>query len=206
MGLPSIELASFTPANNLLYISQRDGPVKTLAKGFPDQRPGGYAMSADSGMDLEEELLPLVSRDALHEYSRWTSFVKFVTDGDEHLSASSDLSCFSPFRWENLLEEVSEQWCSLVDWIECHHGDVTGRHCHGGAKVGAPSTWSGSGHVGRSKPPSARLVLECVWLRSSRTWADGSWRSLMKTPSRGRTHLASNFVRKSAASLSFWGT
>ena len=83
-------------------------------------------MSIDSGMDLEEELLPLVDRDALHEYSRWTSFVKFVTDGDEHLGASSDLSCFSPFRWENLLQEIGKQWCSSVNRIERHYGDVGG--------------------------------------------------------------------------------
>ena len=65
-------------------------------------------MFADSGMDLEEELFPLVSRDALHEYSRWTSLVKFVIECNEHLGASSDPSCFSPFRWENLIEEVGE--------------------------------------------------------------------------------------------------
>ena len=65
-------------------------------------------MSADSNMDLEEELFPLVGRDALHEYSRWTSLVKFITECDECLGASSNQSCFSPFGWENLLEEVGE--------------------------------------------------------------------------------------------------
>ena len=65
-------------------------------------------MFVDFGMDLEEELLALVSRDALHEYSQRTSFVKFVTECDEHLSALSDLSRFSPFGWENPLEEVGE--------------------------------------------------------------------------------------------------
>ena len=65
-------------------------------------------MSVDSGMDLEEELFPLVGRDALHEYTRWTSLVKFITDGDECLDALSDSSRFSPLQWENLLEEVGE--------------------------------------------------------------------------------------------------
>ena len=65
-------------------------------------------MSADFGMDLEEELFLLVGRDALHEYSRRTSLVKFITECDEHLGTSSDLSCFSPFWWENLLKEVGE--------------------------------------------------------------------------------------------------
>ena len=66
-------------------------------------------MSVDFSMDLEEELFSLVSHDALHEYSRWTSLVKFITEGDERLGASSNSSCFSPFRWENLFEEVGEQ-------------------------------------------------------------------------------------------------
>ena len=48
-------------------------------------------------MDLEEELLPSVDRDALHEYSQRTSFVEFVSDLDEGLGASGDLSCFGPF-------------------------------------------------------------------------------------------------------------
>ena len=108
MCSPSIELASFTPTDDLLCISWHGGPVKTLVKGFSDQRPRGCVMSADFGMDLEEELLALVGRDALYEYSRWTSFVEFVTDRDECLGASSDPSHFSPFRWENLLEEVGE--------------------------------------------------------------------------------------------------
>ena len=65
-------------------------------------------MFIDFGMDLEEELLALVGRDVLHEYSQRTPFVEFISDHDECLGTSSDLSCFSPFRWENLLEEVGE--------------------------------------------------------------------------------------------------
>ena len=41
---------------------------KTLAKGFSNQRPCGRVMSANLGMDLEEELPPLVGGDTLHEY------------------------------------------------------------------------------------------------------------------------------------------
>ena len=65
-------------------------------------------MSTDPGMDLKEELLPQVGRDALHEHPRWTPFVEFVTEHNEGLSTSSDPLGFSPFGWENLLEEVGE--------------------------------------------------------------------------------------------------
>ena len=65
-------------------------------------------MSADPGMDLEEELLPLVGRDALHEHPRWTPFVELITERDEGLDASTNSSGFNPFRWENLLEEIGE--------------------------------------------------------------------------------------------------
>ena len=68
----------------------------------------GRVMSIDPGMDLEEELLPLVGRDALHEHPQWTSFVEFVTERDEGLGASSDPLGFSPLGWENLLDEVGE--------------------------------------------------------------------------------------------------
>ena len=81
-------------------------------------------MSVDSSMDLEEELFPLVGRDTLHEYFRWTSLVKFLTKCDEGLGALGDPSCFSLLWWENLLEEVGEQRRSLVDLIECHHSDI----------------------------------------------------------------------------------
>ena len=68
MSLLSVELASLTPADDLLCLSQCSGLVKTLSKGFSDQRPWGRVMSVDSVKDLEEELFPLVGRDALHEY------------------------------------------------------------------------------------------------------------------------------------------
>ena len=106
--LPSVELASLTPMDDLLYLSQHSGPIKTLSKGFSNQRPRGRVMSVDSGMDLEEELLPLVGVDALHEHPRWTPFVEFITKHNEGLGASSDASGFSPFGWEILLEEVGE--------------------------------------------------------------------------------------------------
>ena len=69
MCLPSVELTSLTPMDGLLYISQRGGLVKTLAKGFSDQGPWGRMMPADPGMDLEEDLLPPAGGDALHEHS-----------------------------------------------------------------------------------------------------------------------------------------
>ena len=65
-------------------------------------------MFIDSGMDFEEKLFPLVGRDALHEYSQWAPLVNFITNGDERLGASSDSSRFSPFWWEDLLEEIGE--------------------------------------------------------------------------------------------------
>ena len=65
-------------------------------------------MSTNPSMDLEEELLPLVGGDALHEHPGWTLFVELVTEHDKGLGASSDSSGFSPFGRENLLEEVGE--------------------------------------------------------------------------------------------------
>ena len=79
-----------------------------MVKGFFDQRPRGCVMFVDPSMDLEEELLSLVGGDALHEHPQRTPFVDFITERDKVLGASSDPSGFSPFGWENLLEEVGE--------------------------------------------------------------------------------------------------
>ena len=79
-----------------------------MVKGFSNQQPWGRVMSANPSMDLEEELLPLVGGDALHEHPRWTLFVDFVTERDEGLGASSDPSGFSTFERKNLLDEVGE--------------------------------------------------------------------------------------------------
>ena len=114
-------------------------------------------MSIDSSLDFEEKLFPLVGQNALHETSQWTSLVKFITDGDERLDALSDSSCFSPFWWENLLEEVGEQWCCPVDRIKCHHDDVTGRRCHGGTKVGAPGHSVGVGARRGVRAPECQI-------------------------------------------------
>ena len=83
-------------------------------------------MPADPSMNLEEDLLPPAGGDALHEYPCRTPFVEFVTEHDEGLDASRDSSSFSPFRWENLLEEVGELWYSTIGLIECQYGDIRG--------------------------------------------------------------------------------
>ena len=203
MSLLSIEPTSFTPTDNLLYISQRGGLVKTLVEGFSDQRPQGHVVSTDFSMDFEEKLFPLVGRDALHEYSQWTSLVKFVTNSNERLSVSSDSLCFSPFWWENLLEEVGEQWCSLVGRIGCHHGDVTGQCCHGGAKVGAPDRSVGVGARRGVRAPECQIG---VGARLGRILMDAGRRLMeviYKDPIGRRFPSSANFVRKSVAALSF---
>ena len=56
-----------------------------------------------------------------------------------------------------------------------------------------------------SEPPSTGWASGCVWIELSRMLADSSWMSLMKTPLGDGSRLAANFLRKSAASLSFQG-
>ena len=60
----------------------------------------------------------------------------------------------------------------------------------------------GSEHPGVGWASGSR----CVRAGLSRMRVDGSWRSLTKTLSGDGIRLAASFARKSAASLSFWGT
>jgi hypothetical protein len=111
VGLPSIELTPLARAVNLLRISQCYRLVETLAEGLVDQRPRGRMVSTDASMDLQEELLALIGRDALHQHShhRWAALEKLTVDGEVRLGASGNPSCLGLVSWEDLIKEVGQQ-------------------------------------------------------------------------------------------------
>jgi len=89
---------------------------------------------------------------------------------------SSDSSCFSPFWWKNLLEEVGEQWCSPIDRIECHYGDVGGRCHHEGTRIGATEHLVGVEARREVRAPACQIS---VGVCLDRTFLDAG-RQLMK--------------------------
>jgi hypothetical protein len=62
-------------------------------------------------MDLQEEFLTLLGRDAFHEhfYPRWAAFVKVTVNGNKHLGASSNPLCLGSVSWEDLIEEIGQK-------------------------------------------------------------------------------------------------
>lgn len=124
---------------------------------------------ADSSMDFEEKLLSLLGRDTLHEYPRRTSFVKFITDSNECLGASSDLSCFSPFRWEDLLKDVGELRRPPVSRVERHDVAATGCGRYGGVRVRALERLVDVGSLWSVRAPERPIE---VRLRSGRIFSD----------------------------------
>jgi hypothetical protein len=68
VDLPSVELAPLARADELFHITECRWLVKTLAKGLADQRPRGCMVPTDASMDLQEEFLALLGRDAFHEH------------------------------------------------------------------------------------------------------------------------------------------
>jgi hypothetical protein len=80
-------------------------------------------VSTDASMDLQEEFLALMSRDAFHQHShrRWAALVKLAIDGDVRLGMSGDPSRLGSVSRGDLIKEVGQQgrppvrvgcWCS----------------------------------------------------------------------------------------------
>lgn len=65
-------------------------------------------MSADAGVDLQEEVHVMLTRDAFHKHSnwRWAAFVKLTVDNDERLCPSGDSAGCSSIRREDVIEEI----------------------------------------------------------------------------------------------------
>ena len=63
MSLPSVVLASFAGAYDLLGVGHRGWPVETLSKCVSDQGSRCGVMSADPSMDVFQHVLPLLSGD-----------------------------------------------------------------------------------------------------------------------------------------------
>jgi hypothetical protein len=111
VGLPSIELTPLARADSFLRVVQCCRLVETLAKSFADQRPRGRVVPTDASVDLQEEFLSLLGRDAFHEHSylQRAVFVKFPVDGNKHLGASSNPLCLGSISWEDRVEEVRQE-------------------------------------------------------------------------------------------------
>jgi hypothetical protein len=85
-------LASLAPSDEFFSVAQSSGPVESSPEGLADQRAGRRVVAADALVDLLQDVLAFLPRDALHEYSgRCAPLVKLVSDEDVGLGAADEL-------------------------------------------------------------------------------------------------------------------
>ena len=64
MSLPSVVLAPFAGAYDLLGVSYRGRPVEDLSERIFDQGSGRGVVTTDPTMDIAQQMLPLFDGDA----------------------------------------------------------------------------------------------------------------------------------------------
>ena len=64
MGLPSVVLAPFAGAYNLLGVGYCSGPVEALSEHVPNQGSRCDVVTADPIVDIAQQMLPLFDGDA----------------------------------------------------------------------------------------------------------------------------------------------
>ena len=106
MRLPSIELAPFTSAHDLLGIGDCRRPVEPLAERVPDQGSWHGVMSSHSAVDINQQLLSLLDGDASLQDSHVASFVELLSDEDVRFGPSSQPTRLCFVIGEDVVEEV----------------------------------------------------------------------------------------------------
>ena len=63
MGLPSVVLAPFAGAYDLLIVGYHSGPVEALSERIPNQGSRCGVVTANPAMDIAQQKLPLFGGD-----------------------------------------------------------------------------------------------------------------------------------------------
>ena len=106
MHLPSVKLAPFASADNLLGVDNSCRPIEPLAEHVPDQGSWHGVMSAHSAVDINQQLLSLLDGDASLQDSCVASPVELFSDDDIGFGSSSQPTRLCLVTGEDVAEEV----------------------------------------------------------------------------------------------------
>ena len=112
--MSSVVLASFVGAYDLNGIDHCGWPVETLPEYVSDQGSRFGMMSADPSMDIFQQVLPLLSSNAMLQDSGVATLVELPFDDDEGLGTTREPSGLRLVGSEHLMEEAIEIRCSPV--------------------------------------------------------------------------------------------
>ena len=114
VSLPSVVLASFAGAYDLLGVGYCSGPVEALSKCVPNQGSRRGVVTVDPIVDITQQKLPLFDGDTELQDPGVASFVEFALYKNEGLGMTCEPSSFRLIRWQSVVEEVVEVECSPV--------------------------------------------------------------------------------------------
>lgn len=87
VGLTSVVLAPFTSALHLLLVTHYDGPIEPLLEGTPHKTSRGRVVSVDPLVDVLQELLSSLDRNAVLLHPYMPSLVQVFTNEDKGLGS-----------------------------------------------------------------------------------------------------------------------
>ena len=127
--MPSVVLASFVGAYDLLGIGHRGRLVETLPECVSDKGFRCGVMFVDPSMDVFQQVLPLLDGDAMLRGSSVVALVELPFDDDEGRGMTREPSGLCLVGREHLVEEAIEIRCSLVSWrVGLHHWEFDEFH------------------------------------------------------------------------------
>ena len=115
VSLPSIVLAPFAGAHDLLGVGYCSGPIEALSEYVSIQGSRHSVVTIDPTVDIVQQALPLLNGDAELQDPGMASFVEFALYKNEGLGTMRESSSFRLVHWQRVMEEVVEVECSPVD-------------------------------------------------------------------------------------------
>ena len=97
--MPSVVLAPFAGAYDLLGIGYCSGPVEALSECVPNQGSWRGMVTVDPTMDVAQQKSPLFGGDTELQDPNVAPFVEFTFYKDEGFGATCEPSSFRLVRW-----------------------------------------------------------------------------------------------------------
>ena len=113
--MPSVVLAPFAGAYDLLSVGYYSGPVQALSECVPNQGSRRGVVTVDPTMDIAQQKLPLFDGDAELLDPGVASFVEFAFYKNEGFGVMCEPPSLHLICWQCVTEEVVEVGHSLVD-------------------------------------------------------------------------------------------
>ena len=145
VSLPSVVLALFAGAYDLLGVGYCSGPIEALSECVTNQGSRHGVVTADPTVDVAQQKLPLFGGDTELQDPGVAPFVEFTFYKNEGLGATCEPSSLHLIHWQRVTEEVVEverspvvQRVELYRWILFKLHDLGARRSR---RLVSPRCW-----------------------------------------------------------------